>query len=115
MNLSSEGRWEPQPLSSKVKVGTPPQNLIMINRKRVFVIGNGESRKKIDLAELNKYGKIYGCNALYRDYTPDALICIDDRMMHQVCNLYTKHYTHKSYHTYSTLRDQFSFLIRHYQ
>ena len=84
MNLNSQSEWEPQASSLKEKVGTPPQNPIMINRKRVFVIGNGESRKKIDLAELNKYGKIYGCNALYRDYTPDALICIDDRMMHQV-------------------------------
>ena len=52
--------------------------------KRVFVIGNGESRKGIDLAELNKYGKVYGCNALYRDYEPDALIAIDEQLMHEI-------------------------------
>ena len=38
--------------------------------KRVFCIGNGESRKGFDLEKLRPYGKIYGCNALYRDFTP---------------------------------------------
>jgi len=51
---------------------------------RVFVMGNGESRLKYDLAEIHQFGKMYGCNAVYRDYAPDALICVDDRMMHQV-------------------------------
>jgi hypothetical protein len=35
--------------------------------KRVFCIVNGESRKGIDLSQLRPHGKIYGCNALYRD------------------------------------------------
>ena len=83
-HLNSQNEWEPLPLSSKVKVGTPPQNSIMINNKTVFIIGNGESRREIDLAELNQYGKTYGCNALYRDYTPDALIAVDHRMAHQI-------------------------------
>ena len=52
--------------------------------KRVFVIGNGESRKEMDLEQLRQYGKIYGCNALYRDFTPDALIAVDDRMVHKI-------------------------------
>ena len=52
--------------------------------KRVFVIGNGESRKEMDLEQLRQYGKIYGCNALYRDFTPDALIAVDDRMVHRI-------------------------------
>ena len=52
--------------------------------KRVFVICNGESRKGLDLEELRQYGKIYGCNALYRDFTPDALIAVDDRMVHRI-------------------------------
>ena len=83
-NLNSQGDWESQLSSSKVKVGTPPQNQIMINNKTVFIIGNGESRQRIDLAELNQYGRTYGCNALYRDYTPDALIAVDHRMAHQI-------------------------------
>lgn len=50
----------------------------------VFCIGNGESRKGFDLEQLRSYGKIYGCNALYRDFTPDALICVDHGIMHEV-------------------------------
>ena len=52
--------------------------------KRVFVICNGESRKGFDLEELRQYGKVYGCNALYRDFTPDALIAVDDRIVHKI-------------------------------
>ena len=42
-----------------------------------FVLGNGTSRQTIDLSQLNTYGPIYGCNALYREYTPDVLISTD--------------------------------------
>ena len=37
--------------------------------KRVFCLGNGESRKDVNLSALKAHGKIYGCNALYRDFT----------------------------------------------
>ena len=50
----------------------------------MFVLGNGESRLKLDVAKLQQFGKIYGCNALYRDYTPDALIAVDGGMMHEI-------------------------------
>ena len=33
----------------------------------IFCIGNGESRKDFDLEQLRPFGKIYGCNGLYRD------------------------------------------------
>jgi len=52
--------------------------------KRVFLIGNGESRKDFDLEKLRQHGKIYGCNALYRDFTPDVLIAVDHGIMHEV-------------------------------
>ena len=52
--------------------------------KRVFAIGNGESRKSIDLNELRPHGITYGCNALYRDFQPDALVCVDPRMKSEV-------------------------------
>ena len=42
-----------------------------------FVLGNGLSRKDIDLAVLSKSGTIYGCNALYRDFVPDVLVATD--------------------------------------
>ena len=42
-----------------------------------FVIGNGISRQGIDLTTLTPMGKIYGCNALYRTFTPDVLVATD--------------------------------------
>jgi len=51
---------------------------------RVFCIGNGESRKGFDLEQLRQYGKIYGCNALYRDFTPDVLVSVDKGIMHEI-------------------------------
>ena len=52
--------------------------------KRVFCIGNGESRSPIDLIKLRPQGKIYGCNGLYRDFTPDVLCSVDGQMMHEI-------------------------------
>ena len=41
---------------------------------RCFVLGNGRSRLCIQPSDLIGYGKIYGCNALYREFDPDFLI-----------------------------------------
>ena len=54
--------------------------------KRVFCIGNGESRKDFDLEKLRPHGKIYGCNALYRDFKPDVLCAVDMGIMHEIYN-----------------------------
>ena len=51
---------------------------------RVFCIGNGESRSPIDLNKLRPHGKIYGCNALYRDFKPDVLVGVDHGIMHEI-------------------------------
>ena len=50
----------------------------------IFCIGNGESRQKIDLHFLKKYGTIYGSNALYRDFTPDILVTCDPMMLEEI-------------------------------
>ena len=42
-----------------------------------FVLGNGVSRRGLPLNDLNKHGNIYGCNALFRDYTPNVLVATD--------------------------------------
>jgi hypothetical protein len=42
-----------------------------------FVLGNGISRKPIDLNWLKQHGSVYGCNALYREFLPDTLIATD--------------------------------------
>jgi len=45
--------------------------------KIAFVLGNGVSRRVVDLADLRLHGKVYGCNALYREFTPDVLVATD--------------------------------------
>jgi hypothetical protein len=52
--------------------------------KRVFLIGNGESRKGFDLNILKPFGRIYGCNAIYREFTPDVLVSVDHGIMHEI-------------------------------
>lgn len=51
---------------------------------KAFLIGNGESRKDFNLDLLKPHGKIYGCNALYREYTPDVLVSVDHGIMHEI-------------------------------
>jgi hypothetical protein len=42
-----------------------------------FVLGNGRSREAIDVNRLLELGSVYGCNALYRTYTPTVLVATD--------------------------------------
>lgn len=42
-----------------------------------FVLGNGISRQGLDLHKIEQRGPIYGCNALYRTYTPHVLVATD--------------------------------------
>ena len=44
---------------------------------RAFVLGNGVSRQGIDLDLLLSLGPVYGCNAIYREFTPTVLISTD--------------------------------------
>ena len=55
-----------------------------VNGSTAFVIGNGTSRFPIQLEKLKPLGKIYGCNALYREFTPDYLIAVDTRMVIEI-------------------------------
>jgi hypothetical protein len=54
------------------------------NHNIAFVLGNGVSRSSIPPNLLSKYGKIYGCNALYREYRPDYLIAVDTKMIKEI-------------------------------
>ena len=49
-----------------------------------FVLGNGTSRKHIPLEPLKKHGKVYGCNALYREFAPDHLVAVDTKMIIEI-------------------------------
>ena len=48
----------------------------------MLVIGNGESRKNIDINEI--HGVKVGCNAIFRDYNNiNHIICVDKRMVNE--------------------------------
>lgn len=63
------------------------------------VIGNGPSRKSLDLKKINESMITFGCNALYRDFLPDYLVSMDYNMVdeilqnniHHVVKFYTQH------------------------
>jgi len=50
----------------------------------VYLIGNGRSREHFDLERLRGKGTIIGCNALYREFSPDLLIVIDSKLITEV-------------------------------
>ena len=47
-----------------------------------LVIGNGESRKGINLNKFKNFETV-GCNALHRDIAVDHLVCCDRRMVEE--------------------------------
>jgi len=48
----------------------------------MYVFGNGESRTSVNINNLQ--GIKVGCNAIYRDYHMDHLVCVDRRMVQEV-------------------------------
>ena len=56
-------------------------------QKISFVLGNGVSRKSINPEELRQHGTIYGCNALYRTFSPDYLIAVDTKMIIEITDI----------------------------
>jgi len=70
-------------------VVSPPINLEKYQvdkstKKVAFVLGNGTSRVDINPTMLKRFGKIYGCNALYRSFAPDYLIAVDIKMIKEI-------------------------------
>ena len=59
----------------------------------LFVLGNGESRKDIDVDLLKAKGKVYGCNAIFREHELDGLIAVDPMLEHEI---YQSGYAHKN-------------------
>ena len=64
---------------------TPTQIRPPLEGNIAFVLGNGLSRKNIKLDHLREWGRIYGCNALYREFTPDFLVAVDAKMVTEIC------------------------------
>ena len=48
---------------------------------RAVVVGNGESRRDVDLESYRSTHTLIGCNGLHRDMTVDHLVCCDRRMV----------------------------------
>ena len=48
-----------------------------------YIIGNGTSRQGLELSLRG--GDIWGCNAMFRDYTPDYLTIVDASIMGECC------------------------------
>lgn len=69
----------------------------------IVVVGNGESRKNLDLSPIIGKIPVIGCNAIYRDYNVDHLICCDKRMVVEALtnkfqnNIYTRFKYYKNY------------------
>ena len=56
------------------------------------VIGNGESRRSIDIESLKINNVLVGCNAVHRDIVVDYLVCCDRRMVEEaLANPMTEH------------------------
>jgi hypothetical protein len=49
-----------------------------------FVLGNGQSRRDINLELLKASGMVYGCNALYRDFVPHVLVATDTPIANEI-------------------------------
>jgi hypothetical protein len=64
---------------------TPTQIRLPLEGNIAFVLGNGLSRKNIKLDHLREWGRIYGCNALYREFEPDFLVAVDAKMVTEIC------------------------------
>jgi hypothetical protein len=49
-----------------------------------FVLGNGESRKGIEINDLKEKGTVFACNAVYRTHRPDFLVAVDPKMIFEI-------------------------------
>ena len=49
------------------------------------MLGNGTSRKNIPYDNMKKYATVYGCNAIYREFSPDYLVAVDTKMILEIC------------------------------
>lgn len=97
-------------LKSRVDYSNLSENKTNLNEKilhsnNAFVVGNGISRKGINVNQLQDIGVVYGCNALYRTNKPDYLIAVDVKMVKEICKAGYQH-THCVYTNYNkSLKD----------
>ena len=49
-----------------------------------FVLGNGESRRGIEINDLMERGTVFACNAVFRTHKPHWLVAVDPKMMLEI-------------------------------
>ena len=52
--------------------------------KKAFVLGNGESRRGIDIDDLKQRGTVFACNGVYRTHRPHYLVAVDPKMIMEI-------------------------------
>jgi len=66
-------------------------------RNRAIILGNGPSRLDFEFEQMNDWATTFGCNAIYRDATPDYLVAMDYQMVDEIltarAHLRSKFYT----------------------
>ena len=60
------------------------KSTLNISPETVWVIGNGPSQKNWKLKELGEF--TYGCNNLYRHFTPNILLAVDPGAIFEIVN-----------------------------
>ena len=68
-----------------------------------FVLGNGQSRKGIDINDLKQKGTVFACNAVYRTHQPHWLVAVDPKMMLEIAE--TDYVVHNK--VYSNFNNQY--------
>ena len=77
-----------------------------------FVLGNGQSRKGIDLNDLKEKGTVFACNAVYRTHQPHWLVAVDPKMMMEIAE--TDYVVHnKVYSNYNNQYEKHKKLLDH--
>jgi len=71
-------------LNEKVEPVVLNKTPLLEHKNTAFVLGNGTSRTPINPGDLKEFGKIYGCNALYRTFDPDYLVAVDTKMILEI-------------------------------
>jgi len=83
------GEWDP------VTEFVPNQVFNTHTTTQAVAIANGESRKDFNLQLIGDHRggllavdklQTYGCNALYRDFTPDFLVAVGDGIIKEIAN-----------------------------
>jgi hypothetical protein len=79
-----------------------------------FVLGNGESRKGIEINDLKEKGTVFACNGVFRTHQPHFLIAVDPKMMLEISE--TDYVVHnKVYSNYNAQYTKHQKLLDHVQ